>query len=478
VNEDNWPKLGGHITLWADFNIETLNSRYDKILRMEMEHPEGVAKEMLENLTIHGVRDIKQIIAWNASILGPALEFGQSQLPLRRLHIDHEHANPQITAASTQTRVDHLIKLVDAPRRTLVVGLGSTSMKFRGGAHLTRGNQKNKREENLVRQLAHACNLANSRYGYIQTDDELVACRFSCKDTVWEAEIMPIPMELSGDKGMTTALAIWWMAMLAMPDGEESYIKPRDKMTPLTTKKRKANDDPQASVMDPDGNSGRMAGPIPPSGPNMEVLRTNAGIGSSQNSASHNTSFANVPNMGLMDTAAGVSGSLNSASHNTSFTNVPNMGLLDTAAGVGSSLNSASYNTSFTNVPNMRLLDTAAGVSGSLNSASHNTSFANVPNMGLMDTAAGVGGSLNSVSHNAGFASVSNMELLDTTAGVGGIPDSGNCNAGFPSFSNPVLADNSIGSPDGPNSEFETGVQLSDYINFLVEVDEPQRRQS
>ncbi|CAH0021754.1 unnamed protein product [Clonostachys rhizophaga] len=372
VNEDNWPKLRGHITLWADFNIGTLTSRYGKLLEMEMEHPEGVAKEKLENLTIHGMKDIKQIIAWNASILEPALQFGQSQLPLQKLRIVHEHTNPHITAASSQTRVDHLIELKDAPTRTLVVGLGATSIKFRGGAHLSRSNQKNKasREENLMRQLAHACDLANSRYGYIQTNDELVACRFSCTGTVWEAEIMPIPMELSGDQGMTTALAIWWMAMLAMPKWEDSDIRPREKMAPLdgqvATKKRKANDDPQASVTDPDGNSGRMAGPSPPSGPNMEVLDTNAGIGGSLNSASHNASFANVPNMGLLDTAAG----------------------------------------------------------------------------------------------------------------VGGIPDSASCNAGFPSFSNPGLADNSIGSPEGLNSEFETGIRMSDFVNFVEDVDELQRRQS
>ncbi|CAH0059178.1 unnamed protein product [Clonostachys solani] len=295
-NDDAWPELNGHMKLWVDFKIGALNKQYGSIL--DKEFPEGVAVpqafDQLKNLAIKEVKDIKRIIAWNVSILEPALAFGQSELQHQGPRLVHDHVKPQIPGPSSQARVDHLIKVVDAPPRTLVVGLGTTSAKFEGGGLLSAISQNiASRHENLMRQLAHACKLANARYGYLQTDGELVACRFSCTGTVWEAEFMPIPMELHGDNAMTTELAVWWMAMLALSDISDSAIE--------------ANNDHQADVAYPDVNPGL------PSGPNMGSYLSNA-------------SFTSAPDMGSQDNNAGVGGIPNVASCNASFPSGTNTG--------------------------------------------------------------------------------------------------------------------------------------------------------
>lgn len=319
-NDPVWPKLRGRMKLWADFKIGALNKQYGSIL--DKEFPEGVAlpqaSDQLKNLAIKEVKDIKRIIAWNVSILEPALAFGQSELQHQGPRLVHDHAKPQIPGASSQARVDHLIKVVDAPPRTLVVGLGTTSAKFEGGALLSAISQNiASKHENLMRQLAYACSLANARYGYLQTDGELVACRFSCTGTVWQAEFMPIPMGLHGDNAMTTELAVWWMAMLALPDISDSAIVPIAKVPQLdgsVSTQQEANNDHQANVAYPDVNPGLL------SGPNMGSYLSNA-------------SFTSAPDMGSQDNNAGVGGIPNVASCNASFPSGTNTGPAENSIG-------------------------------------------------------------------------------------------------------------------------------------------------
>ncbi len=112
--------------------------------------------------------------------------------------------------------VDHVIGLDDYPAKTLVVGIGKPGSKWSGRRLLDADTV-----ELLwpVRQLANICRAAETRYGYIQTNEELVVCCFSERDQVmWNAAIMPIPWSRHGVEVLTSDLALWWLCMLAMSD--------------------------------------------------------------------------------------------------------------------------------------------------------------------------------------------------------------------------------------------------------------------
>ncbi|CAH0004891.1 unnamed protein product [Clonostachys byssicola] len=270
-----WPRLGDRIKRWETFNIETLKEKYGDLLKASLPANFTIpqASEQLSNISINQEDDINTIIGWNVAVLEPALELGRSRLGLAPgLHLEHVHENPRIPNAHAQTKVNHLINLIGSPSRILVVGLGTTSLKFQGGAlakaieqSTTSGASKH---QNPVMQLAHACRLANTRYGYIQTNNEVVACRFSCAEGVWAAEVMEIPMVLSGSGVMTTELAVWWMAMMAMPRSEDSVIL-LQKEAPRRDESVSAgdnvpNNDQQPSVAHPEVNLSCFGGTYDP----------------------------------------------------------------------------------------------------------------------------------------------------------------------------------------------------------------------
>lgn len=66
-------------------------------------------------------------------------------------------------------------------------------------------------------QLANIRKVAQTRHGYIQTDQEMVVCCFSEGPEGWKVAIMPVPWSRHGVDVLTTDLALWWLCMLAMP---------------------------------------------------------------------------------------------------------------------------------------------------------------------------------------------------------------------------------------------------------------------
>lgn len=134
----------------------------------------------------------------------------------------------------SRVRLNHLIEIDDFRFSTLVVGLARPSISFSARKLINGGNIT---EENLkpMRQLAHLCCISQTRYGYILTDEDLVACRFSASDpntsaSVWEAEIMPIPWSKNGPTQLTTDLALWWLCMLALSGPHNRVVTRPDRM--------------------------------------------------------------------------------------------------------------------------------------------------------------------------------------------------------------------------------------------------------
>jgi hypothetical protein len=108
--------------------------------------------------------------------------------------------------------------------QNLVVSLGRPSSKWSGRKLQSQIPNVKTELRWPIRQLENICKTADTRYGYIQTDEELVVCCFSRNGEQWKAAIMPIPWTKHGSEVLTTGLAVWWLCMLAMSDSHHRAI--------------------------------------------------------------------------------------------------------------------------------------------------------------------------------------------------------------------------------------------------------------
>ncbi|KAJ9130229.1 hypothetical protein NKR23_g12297 [Pleurostoma richardsiae] len=236
-----WPTVGiDAIRLWDQFNIDILNESYGHILDLEIpveqlaEAPR--AEDVLEGMEITKPTDILHLIGWNDRVLRPTLAFAKQHLHLHTsVRLQHDVAAAdnssfaRIMDGRRPIRVDHRVALDDFPLPHLVIGLGRSSSKFQG--RLLAGHSGKTAKENLwpLRQLANLCDLAKTRYGYIVTDQDLVACCFykteaarsgqtagSTEVVDWKVALMPVPWTKYGEEQLTTDLALWWLCMLAL----------------------------------------------------------------------------------------------------------------------------------------------------------------------------------------------------------------------------------------------------------------------
>lgn len=234
-SSEKWPEVAGCITVWDEFNIENLGESYGHVLDSAVPAALPDASQILSGITIKKSEDIYHLIAWNDRMLQLTLEAAKSLVgahPGTSLRRTFSTADRSFIArlsgpeASTRLLVDHLIELDDFPTQSLVVGLGRTSVKWSGRGLLT---NPNKREFSWpVRQLANLCRIAKTRYRYIQTNEELVACCFTKSlgggDNDWQAAIKPIPWSKHGEDVLTTDLALWWLCMLAMSPQSRAVV--------------------------------------------------------------------------------------------------------------------------------------------------------------------------------------------------------------------------------------------------------------
>ncbi|KAJ4323205.1 hypothetical protein N0V84_004468 [Fusarium piperis] len=224
-----WPQLqSSGISIWDDFNLANLNASYGHIL--DAPFPEGLVdvprpEQVLAGVSLTKEEDLNYLIGWNDQILQKALRFAKSHLDLHPgIVLEHEVMAPDQSApmwlrhGARRAKINHVVRLDDSPSSTcLVVGLGKSSSRWSGRAVV--GRLDNNMQKKLIwplNQLANACEVAKTRYGYIQTDEEMVVCRFARDGSEWKVAIMPIPWSRNGCHVLTTDLALWWICMLAM----------------------------------------------------------------------------------------------------------------------------------------------------------------------------------------------------------------------------------------------------------------------
>lgn len=239
-----WPDFRADtITVWDDFNLDNLNESYGHILDLDVPEQRLAAPkpgQVLAAIEIAKPDDIRHLIRWNDKVIGPTLDFAREHLNLHDgVFLRHKISAPdnsafaRINDGRRPVRVDHFIALDEYPLSNLVIGLGRPSSKFQGRKLADHPGNASKENFWPLRQLANLCDIAKTRYGYILTDEDLVACCFSRNaPNSWKVALMPIPWSRYGENQLTTDLALWWLSMLAMSApqhrtivGEEEIIR-------------------------------------------------------------------------------------------------------------------------------------------------------------------------------------------------------------------------------------------------------------
>ncbi|KAG6013052.1 hypothetical protein E4U54_007140 [Claviceps lovelessii] len=231
-----WPKLR-NFAIWDEFNLNTLNDSYGHILNLSI--PDQLApraEEMLSNITIATPNDMLQLINWNNEVIDGPVQFAKSKLGLqpsfmfRQRYRTVEASMPVRLFGSTKIIVDHIIRINEYPEKNLVVGIGRLSRLWNVRRLANEIPSPQDGDVWPLRQLANICRAAKTRYGYIQTEEDLVVCCFSQSNEQWRVKLMVIPWTNRGVHALTTDLALWWLCMLAMSRPEHRAILSEDEM--------------------------------------------------------------------------------------------------------------------------------------------------------------------------------------------------------------------------------------------------------
>ncbi|KAI1317342.1 hypothetical protein F5Y16DRAFT_419781 [Xylariaceae sp. FL0255] len=262
TSKSEWPELKpASISRWDDFNFETLNRSYGFLLDLELplEELRGApeAATVLRGVAITTHAEIQQLIVWNDSVLQPALN---SAKKLLNLHVGVELKH-MLSLDNTpfymrpgdgpSVRVDHCVALDDVPSFKLVMGLGRPASKVQAHKLFTDPDKTSLEHRWPLRQLANLCEEAQTRYGYIMTEENLTVCCFYRKeassgeaaranvagrpartavaaDAEWLVAIMPVPWTRHGESQLITDLALWWLCMLALSGPENRALVTKD----------------------------------------------------------------------------------------------------------------------------------------------------------------------------------------------------------------------------------------------------------
>ncbi|EJT70169.1 hypothetical protein GGTG_12342 [Gaeumannomyces tritici R3-111a-1] len=162
------------------------------------------------------------------------------------VELEHETARaagePVWVGAPKPAPVHHLVSLQVADFPNLVVGLACDESSFGSDCRLSEvpnavatGDTKYKWP---LRQLAHACHRANTRYGYLALRNGILACCFTLSPAAgparrggrlgndWQVSMKPVMWSQSGDKQLTADLTLWWMSMMAISGEHNRKLVP------------------------------------------------------------------------------------------------------------------------------------------------------------------------------------------------------------------------------------------------------------
>lgn len=218
--------LFSSVNIWEDFNLQNLNKDHGSVLdapvRAEL-FPDVTS--FLFGITLNSSNCIKGLTNRNRRLMKATLDLAKRILGLHPgIELRHTSTTPVTPMAACvpngapRLRVDHVIELDKYPVQGLVLGLAKASSCWSGRQLLSQIKDLPGTTLAPLEQLANICSIAKVRYGYIQTNEEIVVCCFNRDGDAWKVVIKVIPWSSHGTNVLTTDLALWWLGMLALSE--------------------------------------------------------------------------------------------------------------------------------------------------------------------------------------------------------------------------------------------------------------------
>lgn len=260
-----WPDID--VFVWKEFTLETLNASYGHLLDEQINGLDfPTPNPALATVEVEKPEVINHLIHWSDRVLGFTLELARARLDietgtaLRRRVATADSEGTKLTIPTAKQKkgnikVDHWIQLDTEYQPTLVVGLGRPSRSFPGRDLLNGVVDPSEETVWPLRQLANLCQRTRTRYGYILTEEDMMVCCFSTNDHLgesdkpkWSVAIRTIAWTKTGERQLTTDLALWWLCMLAISAPENRALALRQDTTPINAWGQPFKKDEQSGV--------------------------------------------------------------------------------------------------------------------------------------------------------------------------------------------------------------------------------------
>ncbi|OAA61822.1 hypothetical protein SPI_04681 [Niveomyces insectorum RCEF 264] len=245
----DWPEL--NVNVWSEFNLDTLNKSYGWVLDAPIalvthQPDEVITPAALASAVIQDGHVPNQLFAWNNIVLQQTCNDAKDALEITPgIVVRGEHGTVDTQKGiklrnGSRYLLDHKITLDQNDEPYLVLGLGAPSTICSG--HVLRNptlGESHGSHKWPLRRLANLCKIANTRYGYIQTERELIACCFTRtaagtdSEPSWSVSIQSVPWSSYGSAVLTTDLALWWLTMLALSDVKHRKIVPPEEVVKI-----------------------------------------------------------------------------------------------------------------------------------------------------------------------------------------------------------------------------------------------------
>ncbi|TPX11789.1 uncharacterized protein E0L32_007526 [Thyridium curvatum] len=220
-----WPTFEDPVTIWDAFTLGNLDRQFGALLDIPIPSDRlPIAVEAPEDLPITNSKSIGHLVARNDAMMQASLNVAKSHLQLfpgivlrfRYNDVDQTQL-PKLFDGRKTLRPDHIIQLDRFPASILVVGLARPSSHWSARRAVSSLGDLDKGGLQPLRELANLCKIAGTEFGYIQTDEDMVVCRFTlASGNKWKASIKPIPWSTYETSNLTADLALWWLCMRAM----------------------------------------------------------------------------------------------------------------------------------------------------------------------------------------------------------------------------------------------------------------------
>ncbi|KAI1317820.1 hypothetical protein F5Y16DRAFT_406533 [Xylariaceae sp. FL0255] len=196
------------VTIWEEFNFANFSESYGHVLDIPVSEELAIPRpdQEFRGMTVEKDDDLRPLIVWNGKLMDTTL-----QVALPYIGLDSNVALRQIYWTPDNPKPVNLSK-------------GRPSSRWSGRRLANELNDPKQEHLSPLRQLANACNVADTRYGYIQTDEEMVMCRVNKNKEGCNVAMMPVPWSRKGINVLTTDLALWWLCMLALSCPENRAI--------------------------------------------------------------------------------------------------------------------------------------------------------------------------------------------------------------------------------------------------------------